>query len=259
VISSAVLAWLLATALAGAVGDPVARGDLSEASAVMTDSARLQARELVVGGALPDEPLPLVVVLHGRAGRADRFVRRFAGLGVPARVIALEAPLRAKGTGFAWLSRPACHAPRDQVAAELSRAAVAVARELRVLREQRPTTGAPVLVGYSQGAMVALAVAVHEPSAVGQVIAAAGYLPSELAPGRSSGQWRPRVRMVHGQTDAAWFRTGAHRLPWPTCARPVGTPSSTRSVAGTTSTGQAGIRCSWSCGTRWLVRRRQLL
>jgi phospholipase/carboxylesterase len=168
----------------------------------MPEWARLRARELVVGGALPDDVLPLIVVLHGRAGRADRFVRRFAGLGVPARVVALEAPLRAKGTGFAWLSRPACHAQRDQIAAELSRAAAAVALEVRVLREQRPTTGAPVLVGYSQGAMVALAVAVREPSAVGQVIAAAGYLPNELALGLSSGRWRPRVRMVHGQTDA---------------------------------------------------------
>lgn len=165
---------------------------------------RLRARELVTGGAGVNDPLPLVVVLHGRAAHADGFMRRFFALGVRARVVALEAPRRLpREGGFAWLSQRVADAPPAQVERELIEAADAVALELEALVAGRPTVGQPIVVGYSQGGMVALTLAAERPETVGDVIAAASFLPTELGlvAGSDAGSHVPRVRMVHGRAD----------------------------------------------------------
>jgi phospholipase/carboxylesterase len=157
------------------------------------------AVEVDVPVADPAEARPLVVVLHGRGGQPERFARRFAKLEPHARVVALGGPQRS-GRGRAWLTREARGDAGPLEADELARASDALVSTLETLQAQYPTTGKPVLVGYSQGGMVALATAARHPEAVSRVIAVSAKLPVELAP-HLVGQDAPEIQLLHGGAD----------------------------------------------------------
>lgn len=162
--------------------------------------APLVYAEIVTGGAAADAELPLVVVLHGRGGSAERFGRRFAGWGVPARVVVLQGPERS-GDGFAWFERPL---------RALDDAAFDAALEVRVdqvyatvahIEQTRPTVdGQVVLAGYSQGAAVALATGLRHPELAADVVVASTWLPERWAAAPPAGP-RPRVYASHGRAD----------------------------------------------------------
>jgi phospholipase/carboxylesterase len=66
-----------------------------------------------------------------------------------------------------------------------------------------PTCGKPVLLGFSQGAMLTYAITAREPQLIGAAFPLAGTLPNALGPfGRVSPDGLPTVVGFHGDADS---------------------------------------------------------
>jgi phospholipase/carboxylesterase len=159
--------------------------------------------EIVTGGAAADAELPLVVALHGRGDTAEAFAPLFREFTVPARVAILRPP-RPWGGGQAWFLAARAHADnRPAVAAELLGLADRVVATVEAIRASRPTRGRPVAMGFSQGAMLAWAIAVKHPRAFAAVYPIAGFLfPEMLERVRVDAAAMPPIVAFHGDADS---------------------------------------------------------
>lgn len=157
--------------------------------------------EKTVGGGEADEPLPLLVAMHGLGGTPEMFARKVSRLAVPARVVLPAGPY-GWPLGTAWL-----RSSDRRGSARISAARLAALIEH--VQTTRPTVGRAVVAGFSQGGMVAFQLATDHPELVGTALPMAAGLPGEpsdepLAAG-------VRVRAFHGAADpvvpyewAAW-------------------------------------------------------
>ena len=190
------LGWLL---LAGACSEP---GRASEPAHEprppdAEESSELLSSEIRVFGAAADASLPLVVALHGRGSDEERFLSFFDGLSARVRVASLRAPID-EGNGFAWWSFRG--KTSDEIRRECGRLSQRIVDTTTRLTTQYPTEGPVVLVGFSQGAMLAYLIALEHPTAFETVIPVGGVLfeswvPSRLPPGF------PHVVAFHGEDD----------------------------------------------------------
>jgi len=198
--------WALLTALwlsafAGCDGSTAAPTTRPTPSAPAAAPALtpLEYVERLTGGASPDEPLPLLVAMHGLGDRPESFAELYAGLGVKARVIALRAP-DPWGEGFSWF--PFRANDGDELRSRgIAGASERVVAMLGVLETRRPTRGKPVVTGFSQGGMLSFAIAARHPERVRAAFPIGGVLPQPLWPALDAG--RPSVRIValHGEAD----------------------------------------------------------
>lgn len=165
------------------------------------DPATPLTYELRVVGAAEDAALPLVVLLHGRGGKASTFVRMMGGFDRPVRVVAPDAPYDWQD-GRAWYPGvPAGSDPAEL--ADLSRDAADRVHGLVVeLVGRHATVGRPVIVGYSQGGMVASVLALRHPEAYALAVPIGGMIPEgvvgEVA--KKAGARVP-IRALHGTAD----------------------------------------------------------
>jgi phospholipase/carboxylesterase len=150
--------------------------------------------EIVTGDAPPDEPLPLVLALHGRGADAERMKYVVTNLSTPARVIIPRGPLSSPG-GRAWFE-PRLRSGGPELAEAVLDASQQLAELVDDVRATRPTCGRTTLVGFSQGGAIALAYAARHPHEVGVVIPMAAWVPPPLAPGPEV-----EVTALHGNKD----------------------------------------------------------
>jgi phospholipase/carboxylesterase len=121
--------------------------------------------------------LPMIVAVHGLGDRPEDFITLFAALPFAARVVAVRG-ITPYGDGFTWF--PPGDADREPGA--FLAATRAIAADLPALTRRFPTCGAPVITGFSQGGMLAFAVAAHAPGALRAAIPLAGRLPAAALP-----------------------------------------------------------------------------
>lgn len=151
--------------------------------------------ERVSGGADPNSPLPMLILIHGLGDRPENFVPVFESLPVKARLIAPRAPTPA-GDGGSWY-------PIDDVgrrSAGIVASALKLAELVEQLARSRPTLGKPVVTGFSQGGVLSFALAAYYSELLFAAVPMAGLLPSDLPPPQTP----PRgfvVRAFHGQSD----------------------------------------------------------
>jgi phospholipase/carboxylesterase len=156
--------------------------------------------EVVTGGARADDELPLIVALHGRGDTPERFAPAVRRSSVRARVAILRPPHR-WGPGLAWFTRSRARAEtRRIVAAELLALADRVAATAAEIARARPTRGRPLLVGFSQGAMLAYATAVRRPESFAAVFPIAGFFFPEWAEHVDAADMPP-IEAFHGTAD----------------------------------------------------------
>lgn len=152
-------------------------------------------------GARRDERLPLVVALHGLGDRAEGFAGLVQALPLRVRVAVLDGvdPWPGGGGGRQWFPLGGVGGTDP---AGFVRAVDAVAGTLGALTRRYPTCGLPVVTGFSQGAMVAYALAGKRPAVVAGAVPIAGRLPALYVPtpGTSAGSL-VRVRGLHGDAD----------------------------------------------------------
>jgi phospholipase/carboxylesterase len=154
----------------------------------------------------------LVVVLHGWRARGDDLVSLARRLAQPrTRFLVPAAPLPEPGGGRAWWRRegperpaptwkdelPLDHRPSPQLAA----ARQAIQTLLRGARERYAPDSISV-IGFSQGAMLALDVALAADPAVQRVAALSGVLLADSLPAlHVKKAASPAVFVSHGRTD----------------------------------------------------------
>jgi phospholipase/carboxylesterase len=206
---SPVLAALLPLA-AGAAGGCDRRptsppGDASPgappaAAASSASPAEVEFLERVTGGADRDEPLPMVVAIHGRGDRPESFAGVLSSVDFKARVI-VPRGLTPLQDGYTWL--PAEAPLAGEVAGQgLLRAADALAATLARLSAERPTRGKPLVTGFSQGGALSFALAVYHPEVVGAAFPLGGWVPLSIRPDASrAGSSTPRIAALHGEDD----------------------------------------------------------
>ena len=157
--------------------------------------------EVVVGDAQFDDVLPMIVMIHGRGGRAVIPGGPFLGLSHPVRIIVPQAP-EPLGTGFQWLPVYVGQGLVDRLSSTLFQTASRLANVLRALRDERPTIGKVIVSGFSQGALITLALAIHHDDLVGHAFPLASWMPPPLVPAyRRPDLSYPRIRSMHGTAD----------------------------------------------------------
>jgi phospholipase/carboxylesterase len=158
--------------------------------------------EVVTGGAPSDAELPLVIALHGRGDTPDGFAGLFKGWDMRARVVIPRPPHPWSG-GHAWT--PHDHLARDKgaaIASDLGGLADRVVATADAVRRARPTRGAGVVMGFSQGGMMAWTIAVRHPRAFTAAFPVAGFLfPEVLARHSITGVRLPPIVAFHGTAD----------------------------------------------------------
>lgn len=155
----------------------------------------------VIGEAPEQGPLPMVVVLHGRGDDPEGILRLLDGLDRPVRAVAPAGP-DPFGEGFSWFPVRAMEADPDDFAALVDAQADRVAETVIDALTRYPTVGRPVVVGFSQGGILAEALAVHHPERFSRVVPIAGMLPIPAIPAvASKAQRRLPVRALHGTAD----------------------------------------------------------
>jgi len=159
-----------------------------------------------------------VVLLHGFGAAGDDLVSLARSLAQPrTRYVVPAGPLSLESGGRAWWQlkqRPTYDAEQELVVDRdaLLRARAAVLGVLATVRE-RHAPKALFIAGFSQGAMLALDVALHESSGVDRVGVLSGALThttaASLAKPRSK---RPLVFVSHGRQDRVLRFAGAEHL-----------------------------------------------
>jgi phospholipase/carboxylesterase len=169
------------------------------ASAPGDEAAGVRFVEIVTGGASASDTLPLIVAIHGFGGSPEHFLRRaeLGSLGARARIVA-PFGLTPVDMGFAWFAGEGT----DHLAEDMRAVADRLAAMITELVKRRPTTGRPVVTGFSQGGMLSYALAVLHPEVVRAAFPASGLLPEGLLPSAwPAGKEMPRVHAFHGTAD----------------------------------------------------------
>lgn len=194
-IALAACAWL-ALAACDARERPVVQD-----VALAASGASLERLELVTGGARADDALPLVVAIHGLGDTPGGLAPLFEGFPLPARVVLPRAPTPHAGGG-SWFPLPWDRGGEAVFEQGVAAAAAHLAELLETLPRERPTRGRPVVTGFSQGGILAFALASTRPDLVSTAIPIAGGLPRGLWPrALPRGAVGVPVRALHGRND----------------------------------------------------------
>ncbi len=163
-------------------------------------SENISYLERAVGGARLEDPLPMLVVLHGKLSNPESVGTAFEGVRTPARLILPRGvPF---GRGFVWWDLRAKDDDIQAFAAAANEAARRMATFVHRLIREKPTLGRPVFAGFSQGAILTYALVVRDPDLVDSAFPLSGTLPFPLVPATwRPGQPKPTIHAFHGVRD----------------------------------------------------------
>ena len=172
------------------------------AATAATAALDLDLIEFTTAGADAAQALPLVLALHGLGDRPENFGTWLRELPVAARVYALRAP-QAWGQGFSWFQPTSRSGPADPdtLGPRAEEATGRILANLDRLLARRPTRGKPVVVGFSQGGMLAFALAARSPERFAGVFPVSGVLATSIEPAAAPAS-APRLLAFHGVDDA---------------------------------------------------------
>jgi phospholipase/carboxylesterase len=193
-----------APSVAAAPSTPPAAATASAAAAFgpVQEVAGIRFLVLHVGGAHEGEKLPTIVALHGRGDTAENYAPSFVGLRARARIIVGYGFFATEDHGFQWFDVD--HSP-DRKPEVFDKGTVEALPRITAflieLPKKFPMMGKPILTGFSQGGIIAHAIAVHHPELIAIAAPVAGFLPPALAPNGKLEGSLPRVVAYHGDID----------------------------------------------------------
>jgi phospholipase/carboxylesterase len=181
--------------------EPLAPGDVTGVYVTEGTIRGFRYLEVVLGSAHPDDRLPLVVYLHGRADRPRIPGGPYLDLPTPVRVFIPRAPERVGG-GYTWLPTYLRAGQMELFTTSLRDTAARVAVAIHDFAQERPTRGAPIVTGFSQGGHLAWTLGVRHPEVVGLALPMAGTMPISLVPDAlDPSAPHPAFRAEHGTLD----------------------------------------------------------
>ena len=116
---------------------------------------------------------PLILALHGRGSRAESFARFVEGLRIPARFIVARAPLPWGQTGGRQWFGARRSAPFEGIEQRVEDLGILLGQ----LAERYPATPKVIVLGFSQGAILAMELVAASPERLLGVVALSGALP----------------------------------------------------------------------------------
>ncbi len=152
-------------------------------------------KEIVTGGANPNEALPMIIAFHGKASKPDDLLPKMTLIRQKARII-LPRGIIKEGKHHYWWKRGARDPDQDALADSMVATISIIEDFVRDIPQCRPTIGKPIVAGHSQGGMMSLALATLHPELVSAAIPASGWLPEKL----HSTNTAP-IYAIHGQGD----------------------------------------------------------
>ncbi len=198
-IAQLFLAAMSPQAHAGDAGPKVSEGVL----------AGVKFIETVTAGEQAPSRLPLIIALHPQGDPPVDFLSFFGGLKAKVRII---LPAADEGNGlWSWYRGNST----DAGAPGPRRAAKRLRPFLAQVLANRPIAGKPIVVGYSQGAIMALTLAITEPRRLGTVVAISGRLPPAMFPEARGAAPGPAVEAFHGKLDRV--------VPYAACRKSIAT------------------------------------
>ena len=161
------------------------------------EAAGLHYVEVVPVGPDLDEPMPMVVFIHGLGDRPRAsWIEPNAQ---PARYILPQAP-RPHGDGYSWFPyRVGEQDPELEI--HIEAAIEKLASMLKAVLTQHPTEGLPIVSGFSQGGILTFGLALRHPELVSAAHPIAGFLPKVLWPMHRKAAANPTIRAAHGTAD----------------------------------------------------------
>lgn len=158
--------------------------------------------EQMTGGARPEQPVPMIVVLHPMGGDPAELVPLFAHYRRRARLILPYGHL--SGGLYIWYDS----VRQDVAAALVTQEVDRIVAALTALIIARPTLGRPLVTGFSQGGTMTFALAVIRPEAVAAAFPISGLLPTSLYPSAALRSVPrparlPPIVAFHGAADRA--------------------------------------------------------
>jgi phospholipase/carboxylesterase len=147
----------------------------------------------------PDDPMPLIVVLHGRGGKPKIPAQSFRSR-LPLRFFIPQAPDKA-GDGYTWLATWTNSPEQQLFARALAARADQLAPAIRAFQKLRPTLGRPIVTGFSQGGILSFALATRYPAYFSAAFPLSGWLPPVLYPTQGRKKRYPYIYAQHGGVD----------------------------------------------------------
>lgn len=151
----------------------------------------------------PDAQLPMLIAIHGLGDTPENFQHVISDLPVTVRVI-IPRGLDPVDDGFSWFPLRARSSDVAGLSKGIASAADRLARLIAELQRSRPTTGRPVVTGFSQGGMLSFALAVYHPEVIAMAVPVGGWLPPPLWPSAlPERRPLPKIVALHGEADPA--------------------------------------------------------
>jgi len=157
--------------------------------------AGFEYEEFATGGASLNERLPIVVFFHSLATRPSAFVKHLDDLSAKVRVI-LPKGRETYGSGPAWWTLRSRTQDQESLAQMMDFESDAMANFIEEANYCLGGVGKPLISGFSQGGMMAYAVAAKAPGLVRAAVPVNGWLPVDLWP-----DMLPPTYAIHGEKD----------------------------------------------------------
>lgn len=154
--------------------------------------------EVLTGGATLGEALPLIVGLHGLGDRPERFIGMLADLDRKTRLVAMRGVEPYHG-GFSWFTFTGKVGDPASIPG-VRRSAAVVADTVAALVREHPTPGKPIVVGFSQGGVLAYALATRHGAAFSAAFPVGAFLQAPLWD-EALAAHAPPIEAFHGEAD----------------------------------------------------------
>lgn len=125
----------------------------------------------------PGAPRPLIIFLHGYGSNEQDLFSLKAQLPDTYNYLSLRAPMAVDADAYKWFTRKPGGSGYDGLTSELASSQVLLADFIaKAGAKYRTESGQVILVGFSQGAIMAYETALRRPSSVGGIAALSGRL-----------------------------------------------------------------------------------
>lgn len=160
-----------------------------------------QVLEVATGGASVDDELPTMLVLHGLGSSPSNMLKALPGLTEPLRLLLPHGGISAGSGSWSWWTEQTLKSTPPVIGA---RVVSTVNSLIPMLSEIYKKYGRTLVVGHSQGAILAYGIGARAGAFVDVVIPISGWLPNEALPETAPNMQLalPTFIAVHGKDDS---------------------------------------------------------